>query len=502
MNALNQLDLRQRYNLIIFITLGVAGCLLMLCLTLAIENYANEYTNHYWQEHTGIFAHSVEYSVTLGAKAKSEAIANSFAADKNVLKAAIYTNQQTLLAVAGNNVDCLTNQQAFTQPFVVEASNHWCFYAPIYQDSPTGGYEQKSADTKSTPSLYLGYVELVVSKTELKTLLHQILAVSGLIVLVFLVLIFNSVKRFSGTFTQPLVDIIKVLDRFARGNPGGRVSFSGSSELTAMGHTFNDMLSRIEENERILEQKIADSTSELKVALENSEAANQYKTQIVATVSHEMKTPLHIIQNCLATSLDAIPETAENELMREFHQRALMRAADLNDLINNILLQGKLEAKSVAVKLAPLDILPLMQACADKLSPYLQRKNNMLKLRGKNCSIVSDAELLSHIVNNLLSNACKFTVDGEITLNWWLDDLGLTIQVADTGCGIPVQYHTKIFDSFWQVDMSMGRKYGGSGLGLTVTKQFVELLGGDISVASSEGNGSRFFIIIPNFILR
>jgi signal transduction histidine kinase len=502
MNALNQLNLRQRYNLIVFITLGVAGCLLMICLTLAIENYANDYTNHYWQEHTGILAHSVEYSVTLGAKTKSEAIANSFAADKNVLKAAIYTNQQTLLAVAGKNVDCLTSQQVFTRPFVIEANNHWCFYAPIYQDSPTGGYEQKSADTKSTPPLYLGYVELVVSKAELTTFLHQILAVSGLIVFVFLVILFNGVKRFSGTFTQPLVDIIKVLDSFAHGNPGGRVAFSGSSELTAMGNTFNDMLSRIEMNERVLEQKIADRTSELKVALKNSEAANQYKTQIVATVSHEMKTPLHIIQNCLATSLEALPETSENELMREFHQRALMRAADLNDLINNILLQGKLEAKSVALKLMPLDILPLVQACADKISPYLGRKNNTLKLLGKECSFVSDAELLSHIINNLLSNACKFTVDGEITLDWWLNESGLTLQVADTGCGIPEEFHHKIFDSFWQIDMSMGRKYGGTGLGLTVTKQFVRLLGGDISVVSEEGKGSIFTVNIPNCMFR
>lgn len=496
MNALNQLDLRQRYNLVVFITLGVAGCLLMLCLTLAIENYANDYTNHYWQEHTGIFAHSVEYSVTLGAKTKSEAIANSFAADKNVLKAAIYTNQKALLAASGKSVDCLTSQPASNRPFMIEASNHWCFYAPVYQDNPTGGYEQKRAD--STPSLYLGYVELVVSKTELTTLLHQILAVSGLIVFGFLVLIYNGVRRFSGTFTQPLVDIIKVLDSFAHGNPGGRVAFSGSSELAAMGNTFNDMLSRIEENERILEQKIADRTNELKIALENSEAANQYKTQIVATVSHEMKTPLHIIQNCLATSLEALPDTAENELMREFHQRALMRATDLNELINNILIQGKLEAKSVAVKLMALDMLPLMQACAEKISPYLLRKNNILKLKGKDCSIVSDAELLSHIINNLLSNACKFTVDGEITLDWWLDVSGLTLQVADTGCGIPERYHTKIFDSFWQADMSMSRKYGGTGLGLTITKQFVELLGGDISVASSVGKGSVFMVKIPN----
>jgi signal transduction histidine kinase len=175
----------------------------------------------------------------------------------------------------------------------------------------------------------------------------------------------------------------------------------------------------------------------------------------------------------------------------------LMRSADLNDLINNILLQGKLEAKSVAVKLMLFDIMPLMLACADKISPYLERKNNTLKLRGKECSIVSDAELLIHIINNLLSNACKFTVDGKITLDWWLDVSGLTLQVADTGCGIPEQYHVKIFDSFWQVDMSMGRKYGGTGLGLTVTKQFVEILGGEIAVVSSEVNGSVFTVNIP-----
>jgi len=100
--------------------------------------------------------------------------------------------------------------------------------------------------------------------------------------------------------------------------------------------------------------------------------------------------------------------------------------------------------------------------------------------------------------NNLLSNACKFTVDGEITLDWWLDESGLTLQVADTGCGIPKEFHTKIFDSFWQVDMSMSRKYGGTGLGLTVTKQFVELLGGDISVASCEGKGTVFMVKTPN----
>jgi signal transduction histidine kinase len=496
MNRLSQLDLRQRYNLVILAILAFASLLLILCLYLAIKNYADEYTSHYWQEHTGIFADSVQYSVTMGSKTRSEVIAKNFARDKNVLKAAVYSNHQELLAASGQALGCQAENRAFDRPYSIGTRGHWCFYAPIYQDSPSGTFERKLAEIR--PPEYLGYVELVVSKAEIESLLQQILAVSGLIVIVIIGIIFFFVRHFSGSFTQPMVEMVRVLNNVAQGIPGGRVLFSGPSDRVALGETFNEMLTRIEMNERLLEQKIAERTEALKVALESSEAANQYKMHIVATVSHEMKAPLHIIRNCMEASLEALPDNTDNEVLRQLHLRALVRSDELNDMIGNILIHGKLEANSVKLTLLPVTVMPFMQACAEKITPCLERNRNTLQLLGKDGTIVSDQLMLSHIINNLLANACKFTVDGSITLNWWEDASGLVIEVSDTGCGIPEAYLGKIFDSFWQVDMSMTRQYGGTGIGLTVIKQFVDQLGGVISVTSQVGKGSVFTIKIPH----
>jgi signal transduction histidine kinase len=266
-----------------------------------------------------------------------------------------------------------------------------------------------------------------------------------------------------------------------------------------MGDTFNEMLARIEINEQILEQKIEDRTRELKTALDRSEAANDYKTHIISTVSHEMKTPLHAISAYLELIHNSLPEGVDYDLSRDFHRRAMTRTVELNELIGNILLHGKLNANKVNVVPASLILQTLIDECVDKITPVLERNRNSIKLLGHgSVSIVSDAEVVKHVINNLLSNACKFTLEGDITVNWWKEQFVLVLQVSDTGCGIPKQFHQKIFDSFWQVDMSMTREYGGTGLGLAITKQFVDLLGGEILVSSTMGKGSLFTVRIPS----
>jgi signal transduction histidine kinase len=329
-------------------------------------------------------------------------------------------------------------------------------------------------------------------------LLQQILTVSGLIVGLILVVIYFVVRRFSGNFTEPMVEMVAVLNNVAQGIPGGRVSFSGAPDIVSMGDTFNEMLARIEINEQVLEQKIEDRTRELKTALDRSEAANDYKSHIIATVSHEMKTPLHAISAYLELIHNSLPEGADYELSRDFHRRAMIRTGELNELIGNILLHGKLNANKVDIVPASLTLQTLINECVEKITPILERNRNRIKLLGHTVSIVSDAEVVKHVINNLLSNACKFTREGNITANWWKEQAILVLQVSDTGCGIPRQFHQKIFDSFWQVDMSMTREYGGTGLGLAITKQFVDLLGGEISVSSVVGKGSVFTVRIPS----
>jgi signal transduction histidine kinase len=321
-----------------------------------------------------------------------------------------------------------------------------------------------------------------------------------LVILFFSVFIFFIVRHLSGLFISTLVEMAAVLKKVSEGERGGRVFFSGAVEIDNMRVTLNDMLANIELNEQALEKSVADRTSALKIALDSSETANVYKAQIMSMVSHEMKSPLHAISGYLQVLAERLPAGPEHDENRVLHSKALVRANDLNGLIDNILLHARLEADKYEVAFAPIAIKPLMTACADNVTPLLNRNRNRnrLKLVGRDALFVSDGEVLRHIINNLLSNACKFTLGGDITLAWRVVRSFLVIEVSDTGCGIPVEFYGNIFDAWWQVDMSLGRKYGGHGLGLAITKQFVQRLGGDISVASNDSKGTVFTVRIPN----
>ncbi|MDO9240698.1 MAG: HAMP domain-containing sensor histidine kinase, partial [Methylicorpusculum sp.] len=259
-----------------------------------------------------------------------------------------------------------------------------------------------------------------------------------------------------------------------------------------------EMLANIETTEAELEKSVEERTSALKIALESSETANVYKAQIMSMVSHEMKTPLHAIGGYLQLLAERLPDDPAFTDNRALHAKALVRVNDLNNLIDNILLHAKLEADRYEVALTSIAIAPLINACAENVTPLLNRNRNQLQLIGSDAVFVSDSEVLRHILNNLLSNACKFTTDGVITLTWRLSQAFLIIEVADTGCGIPAEFCDQIFDPWWQVDMSLSRRYGGHGLGLAITKQFVQRLNGDISVEPNLVCGSVFTIRIPN----
>lgn len=481
MNLPAPLNLRQRYNLTVFIAIALAYCLMIGLLYKVIDNYADDYTSHYWQDYTKTFSDAVKYSVIMRSTSVSEVLTHNFAADKNVLKASVYNSQDELLATSGGNQNCKATRIGLNRPLVIESYDYWCFYAPITQATN-----------------YLGHVELIISKADLKAVFGQLLWVSGLIILVFTAFIFFVVRHFSGLFTTTLVEMAVVLKNVSQGVRGSRVTFSGAADIDMMRDVFNDMLSKIELNEQALEERVADRTNALKIALDSSQAANVYKSQIMAMVSHEMKTPLHAVVAGLQLLYEQVPQGPKHELYKEYHTKALNRANELNGYIDNMLLHGKLEANQFEVAHAVVAVRSLLQGCADKVAPLQVRNRNRLTLSGQDISVVADAEVLRHIVNNLLSNACKFTLEGDITLSWWLEPALLVIQVGDTGCGIPDEFRARIFDAFWQVDMSLSRKYGGYGLGLAIVRQFVQQLGGDITVETNVGKGTLFTVKIPN----
>jgi signal transduction histidine kinase/DNA-binding response OmpR family regulator len=232
-------------------------------------------------------------------------------------------------------------------------------------------------------------------------------------------------------------------------------------------------------------------------ALHKSEQKNRF----MANMSHELRTPIHGILG----SLEIVKNTSLDERQKLFIGTAYASCEVMLDVINNILDFSKLRSGGIELHLIEFSLRELLETISTIMGTMAQEKglefqcfvSEMLPNR-----IQADPTRVRQVLMNLIGNAIKFTEQGAITIN--IDVLEyvagkalLRFEVHDTGIGIPVAMQKSIFESFVQVDASINRRYGGTGLGLTIVREFVELMGGHIGVKSDVGQGSTFWFEIP-----
>ena len=232
------------------------------------------------------------------------------------------------------------------------------------------------------------------------------------------------------------------------------------------------------------------------------EQASQHKSQFLANMSHELRTPLNAIIGYSEILQEDAVDLGQDNLVADL-KKIESAGRHLLGLINDILDLSKIEAGKMDIYLEDVEIVPLLEEVRSIIVPMAEKNANVLEYRlADNLgSMHTDRTKLKQSLLNLFSNGSKFTQNGRLTLDvkrFETDKPMVSFAVADTGIGMTEEQLGRLFQAFNQADASTTKKYGGTGLGLAITRNFCQLLGGNVTVTSKPGEGSTFTIVLPD----
>jgi two-component system sensor histidine kinase BarA len=457
-----------------------------------------------------------EYGMSTGNRSLLFGLASAMLEEQDVRSVTLYAPDGAELVHTGPRVSVRRPREFPTETWALSGDEASLYLTPIVlQDlianNPTDR-EDRRAGTPSAEALGWAAVELShtsMIKERYKALLISLLLIFGGILVNTLIAL-----RMSRTVIDPIFELNRAVARLKEGKFDSRVYIDAGPELVELESGLNDMAAALSKAHAEMQQNVDQATEDLRETLETIEIQNieldlarkealeasRIKSEFLANMSHEIRTPL----NGIIGFTDILLKGALGQQQRE-HLTTIRKSSEiLLTIINDILDFSKIEAGKLILDRIPFRLREIVEEVMVMLAPAAHAKNlDLVPLIYSDVpdNIVGDPLRIKQIITNLINNAIKFTQSGEVVLRAMLDDddeqqVRVRLSVSDTGVGLSRAQQQALFHAFSQADASTARHYGGTGLGLVISRRLVEEMGGEIGLESELGKGSSFWFTL------